>query len=172
MAMRRSMLMPLLVVALLAQLARASDDDMHSPACRDALAALQAHEAAMAAAASAPSGSDRPPPARADARWRALRAQAARQCLGGQPDAPPPGPRGATAPAIGVPPVAAGPPPAPPAARPMPAPLPARVLPPFVTLCDGSGCWTSDGERLPQLGRSPFDARVHCAIQGRFVVCQ
>jgi hypothetical protein len=172
MAMRRSVLVPMLVPLLLAQPAWASDDDIHSPACRDALAALQGHEAAMAAAASAPAGADRPPAARADATWRALRAQAANRCLGGQPDAPPPAPRGATAAAISVPPVVASPPAAPPAARPAPPPLPARAQPPFIARCDGLGCWTSDGERLPQAGRSPFNARVQCAILGYLVVCQ
>src|SRR5262245_28829653 len=161
----------LLLLALLSlPSAWASEDDIQSPACRDALAALQAREAAMASA-SAPAAPDRPA-ASADAAWRALRAKAARICLGGAPDAPPPPPRGATWPAITVPPVGAAPTAAPPAPRQAPAPLPARPSPPAVTHCDGIGCWTSDGERLPQLGRSPYDPRVHCTVQGRFVVCQ
>jgi len=171
-AMRRFLLWPWLAAWLLALPAWGSEDDIRSPACRDALAALQAHEAAMTGAASAPAGPDRVPAARADAAWRALRARAAHICLGGQPDAPPPPPRGAPGPAISVPPVALSPSAAPALAQPMPAPLPARQLPPFVTQCDGIGCWTSTGERLPQLGRSPYDPRVHCAVQGRFVVCQ
>src|SRR5262252_8412942 len=123
----------LLVSWLTALPAAASQDDMQSAACRDALAALQAHEAAMAAgsaptASSGAAAADRAPPARADATWRALRAQAARSCLGGQPDAPPPPPRGATAPPISVPPVAGNAPVAPLPAQPIPAPLPARQL--------------------------------------------
>jgi hypothetical protein len=153
-----------LAVVLLVAPAWASEADIQSSACRDALAALQAHESALAAASAAAGR-----PATGDPAWRALRAKAARICLGGAPDAPPP--RGATSPGIAVPPVTAAPSaPSPP--RPVPPPLPARTLPSWVTLCDGSGCWTSDGERLPQLGRSPSDPRVHCAIQGRVVLCQ
>jgi len=153
------------VLLLLAPCAWASEADMHSSACRDALAALRARATAIAPAASPASGR---PPAADDATWRALRAKAARVCLGGAPDALPP--RGATSPEV-VPPVTTASPAAPaPAAR--AAPPPARTLPPLVTLCDGAYCWTSDGERLPQVGRSPFDPRVQCSVQGRVVVCR
>jgi hypothetical protein len=148
----------------------ASDADMQSPACRDALAALQAREATLAAAASAPVVPDRPAAAVADPAWRTLRARAARICLGGAPDAPPPPPRGATSPGIAVPPVAATPPPAAPPPPALPR-LPPRSLPPLVTGCDGAGCWTTDGERLPQFGRNPFNARVQCTVQGPIVMC-
>jgi len=159
------------LVALLTALpAWASEADIQSAACRDALAALQAHETRRGAA-SAPAGPDRAPAAAGDATWRALRAKAAHLCLGGAPDAPPPPPRGATLP-IAVPSVTAGSAPALPATRALTSPLPARTPPVGVTLCDGSGCWTHDGERLPQLGRSPFDPRVQCTVQGRVVVCQ
>ncbi|HEX6019864.1 MAG TPA: hypothetical protein VFZ28_17355, partial [Burkholderiaceae bacterium] len=114
------------VLLLLAPCAWASEADMHSSACRDALAALQARATAIAPAVSAASGG---PPAAADATWRALRAKAARICLGGAPDALPP--RGATSPET-VPPVATASP-----ARPAPAhappPPPARTLAPRVT---------------------------------------
>jgi len=159
-----------LVSLLLALPAWASEADIQSSACRDALAALQAHEATMGAA-SAPGRPDRAPIAAADATWRALRAKAAHLCLGGAPDAPPPPPRGATVP-IAVPSVTAGSAPPLPATRALTSPLPTRTPPVGVTLCDGSGCWTHDGERLPQVGRSPFDPRVHCSVQGRVVVCQ
>jgi len=150
----------------------ASESDIQSAACRDALAALQAHESALAAAASSPSPTpDRPATASADRTWRALRAQAAHVCLGGEPDAPPPPPRAPVTPPIAVPPVAAAPPVAPPAVRAAPAPLLARPLPPVIMSCDTIGCWTSDGERLPQFGRSPFDPRVRCSVQGRVVMC-
>jgi len=155
------------VLTLLALTARASEDDIQSAACRGALAALQEHESALATSAPrAPA--DQRPAAGADPAWRALRARAAQICLGGEPDAPPP--RGATAPPTAVPPVSATPT-ATPAPRAPPPPLPARTLPPIVTGCDGAGCWTSEGERLPQFGRSPFDGRVHCTVQGRIVMC-
>ncbi|HET7526060.1 MAG TPA: hypothetical protein VFK10_08980 [Burkholderiaceae bacterium] len=161
-----------LLPMLLALPVWASESDMQSVACHDALAALQAHESAMAAAASAPSPTpDRPAAATADRTWRALRAQAAHVCLGGEPDAPPPPPRAPVTPPIPVPRVAAVPPLAPPATHAAPPPLPARPLPPVITSCDTIGCWTSDGERLPQYGRSPFDPRVHCTVQGRIVMC-
>jgi len=148
----------------------ASEADIQSPACRDALAALQAHESALAA--SAPAAPDRPAAATADPAWRALRARAAQICLGGEPDAPPPPPRGATAPAITVPPVVSAPPSASPATSPVPSPLPARPLPPIVVLgCDAGGCWTNNGERLPQAGRSPSEPHVRCTVQGRLVMC-
>jgi len=152
------------LLLLLAPCAWASEADMHSSACHDALTALQARATALAAAASA--SSDRPPAA-ADATWRALRAKAARICLGGAPDATPP--RGATSPEI-VPPVATEMP-ATRAPAPVAPPL-ARTLPPLVTLCDGSYCWTSDGQRLPQFGRSPSDPLTQCSVQGRLVMCQ
>jgi hypothetical protein len=158
------------LLMLLALPAWASEADIQSPACRDALAALQTHESAMAA--STPAAPDRPAAATADPAWRALRAHAAQICLGGEPDAPPPPPRGATAP-IAVAPVTAVPPAAQtPPTRSAPPPLPARSLPPIVVLgCDASSCWTNSGERLPQAGRSPFEPRVHCTVQGRFVMC-
>jgi hypothetical protein len=160
-----------LVLSLLAlPAAWASEADMQSSACRDALAALQAHETAMAVAAS-PAGLDRAPAATSNATWRALRAKAAHSCLGGAPDAPPPPPRAATWPGIAVPPVTAASPTPQPAPRIAAPPMPAQPPPPAVTLCDGFGCWTHDGERLPQFGRSPFDPRAHCTVQGRIVMC-
>ena len=77
--MRRFLLWPWLAAWLLALPAWGSEDDIASPACRAALAALQAHEAAMTGAASAPAGPGRVPAARADAVWRSLRAQALRR---------------------------------------------------------------------------------------------
>lgn len=160
-----------MVLMLLASPAWASDADIESAACRDALAALQAHEAAMAAAAASGSGPDRRPPADTDARWRALRATAAHACLGGAPDAPPPA-RGATTwPPIGVPPVAPAPSAAVAPTRPLP-PLPARIPPPTITRCDPTGCWMSNGEHLPQVGRDPNDPRATCSVRGRVVICQ
>lgn len=163
-----------MVLMLLASPAWASDADIESPGCRDALAALQAHEAAMAAGSGAASGArpDRRPPADTDAQWRALRATAAHACLGGAPGAPPPPARGATTwPPIGVPPVASAPSAAMAPTRPLP-PLPARIPPPTITRCDPTGCWMSNGEHLPLVGRSPYDPRVTCSVLGRVVICQ
>ena len=146
----------------------AADADPASDACQRALAALQAREAELAAAAA----TGTPPRTPTDRRWQALRAEAARACLGRESAASAPLPRSAQPPVV-VPPVvppaerAAGRPPAP-----LPAPLPGHKPPPTVMSCDPLGCWTSDGARLPQIGRNPLDARVHCSVQGRLVVCQ
>jgi hypothetical protein len=164
----RAFVAPLLVWAVSA--AGAADGDPASDACRRALASLQAREAELAAAAD--SG---PPRAPADRRWQALRAQAARACLGREGAASAPLPRSARPP-VAVPPVAVPPAPADPAARrappPLPAPVPGYQPPVTVMSCDPLGCWTSDGARLPHIGRNPLDARVRCTVQGRLVVCQ
>src|SRR5688572_1907735 len=101
--------------------AGAGDADPQSNACQRALAALQARESELAAA----TGAQTPPRTPTDARWQALRASAARACLGRESTAPVPPPRSALPP-IAVPPVT------PPAAaevppRRTPAPLPPPV---------------------------------------------
>jgi hypothetical protein len=145
---------------------------VQSPACRDALAALQAHESARAAASAPKARPDERPDATADRTWRILRARAAKICLGGEPDAPAPLPHSATAP-ITVPPAVIAPPVvrAPRVTTPSPPPVETRKPPTVVMSCDAGGCWTSDGARLPQVGRNPQDARVRCSVQGSFVVC-
>jgi hypothetical protein len=146
-----------------------------SAPCERALAALQARESELAAAARA----DAPPRISGDARWQALRREAARACLGrdGAAAASTPAasaPRTPSAsPPIAVPPVAVPPAPAPPAPaqRGAPPPMPGHKPPPFVTSCDPLGCWTNEGARLPHTGRNPLDARVRCSVQGQIVVC-
>lgn len=141
--------------------------DPQSNACQKALAALEARESELAAAARA----DAPPRTPTDARWQALRAEAARACLGRESTAPVPPPRSALPPIV-VPPVIV---PAEAPQRRTPTPLPpARSVsrpPVSVMSCDPLGCWTSDGARLPHAGRNPLDARVRCTVQGQIVVC-
>jgi hypothetical protein len=155
---------------LLAVSASAADTDPRSNACQRALAALQSREAELAAAA----GTDTPPRTPTDARWQALRAEAARACLGRENSASAPPGRSAQPP-VAVPPVVVPPAPAETAQRRSPAPLPApgpAYRPPVTVMsCDPLGCWTSDGARLPHTGRNPLDARVRCSVQGRMVVC-
>ena len=146
--------------------AGAADADPQSNACQQALAALQARESELAA------GAQTPPRTPTDARWQTLRAEAARACLGRESTAPVPPPRSALPPIV-VPPVT------PPAAAdtprrtpaPLPPPLPTSRPPVFVMSCDALGCWTSDGARLPHVGRNPLDARVRCSVQGQLVMC-
>jgi hypothetical protein len=150
--------------------ASATDADLQSNACQGALESLQAREAELAAAARA----NTPASAPTDARWQALRGQAARACLGRDSAASAPPGRLAQPPVV-VPPVVVPPAPAEAAQRRSPAPLPAPVpghRPPVTVMsCDPLGCWTSDGARLPHAGRNPLDARVRCSVQGRVVMC-
>lgn len=146
-------------------------DPLRSPACREALAALDAHERAVAPAAA-------PRAAAPDARLLALRRAAARACLGARDDAPPP--RGAVVPppgAFAAPggPAAAPPGPAAPAARPSIEPVrpPAPAAPQAVTSCDPQGCWTNDGQRLQRFGPGPdlLGPRGVCSRQGTLLHC-
>ena len=171
---RRSLaILPLLAWAVAA--ARADEADMRSDACRDALQALQAREAALARPQAA-SPESAPPDAKprlvGDRTWHTLRARAAQACLGGAPDAPRPLPRSALPP-IAVPPVAIEPTPL---RAPSPTPPPAIELrrpTPTVNGCDAGGCWMSDGSRMPQVGKNPLvDPKVRCNVQGAFVLCQ
>ena len=147
----------------------------HSSACRDALAALQARESVLAAAASQPSASgDRRPRNGGDRLWQALRGRAATACLGADPATPTPAPESTTAPIV-VPPAVA---PAPArVARPLSttsAPLPPiepRRAPPATVNCDARGCDAGNGTRLPYTGRNPLDPGVRCTVQGSLVVC-
>jgi hypothetical protein len=166
-------ILPLLVLAATA--ARADEADMRSDACRDALHALQAREAALArpppaAPASAPP--DAKPRLVGDRTWQTLRGRAAQACLGGAPDAPRPLPRSALPP-IAVPPVAVEPTPLRVPSTPPSTAIEPRRPTPLVNSCDAGGCWMSDGSRMPQVGKNPLvDPKVRCAVQGAFVVCQ
>jgi hypothetical protein len=140
--------------------------DPQSNDCQKALAALDARESELARSARA----DAAPRIPTDARWQALRRQAARACLGREGAASAPLPHSALPP-IAVPPVAVPAAPADPPQRRTPPPLPGYKPPVSVMSCDPLGCWTSDGARLPHTGRNPLDARVRCSIQGQIVVC-
>jgi hypothetical protein len=158
-----------LLLGLAVSAASAADADPPSNACQRALASLQAREAELASAA----GADAPPRTPTDTRWQALRAEAARACLGRDGAASAPLPQSARPP-VAVPPVVVPPAPAEAAQRrppAPPAPVPGYKPPVTVMSCDSLGCWTSDGARLPHTGRNPLDARVRCSVQGRLVVC-
>jgi hypothetical protein len=148
--------------------APAAADPLRSTACRDALAALDVHERAIAPAPTSPAA----PP---DARLLALRRAAARTCLGARGDAPPP--RGAVVPppgAFAAPPSPVAPPPGPAAQlRIEPVRPPAPTAPSAVTSCDPQGCWTSDGQRLQRHGPGPdlLGPRGVCSRQGTLLHC-
>jgi hypothetical protein len=148
-------LAPLLCTAALALPAAAvpDADPLRSPACTQALEALQAARVAGAAGV------------------EALRQAAARACLGlagppqriGRPIEPP---------TVVPPPVIE--PPRPPAPRSAPAPLPPPVeigRPPAVTGCDAHGCWADDGTRLQRVAPHQVGPRGPCTVQAGVLLC-
>lgn len=159
---------PLLLVVLCGAAAAQPHDPPQSPACRQALDALQAHEARMPRQAPAAGTASR----EALARHATLRRQAARACLGGSGNTPPL-PQSPRAPVV-VPPVGVPLPPAAPAVlppRPPARPEPATGGPLTITRCDAAGCWTSDGAYMPRAGAQLFGPRGLCSVQGSTVHC-
>jgi len=154
------------VIALLAAgVAAAQDADRtHSPECRKALDALQAQEAKATP--------DAPAKGEALKELQALRKQAARACLGGTGNPPPPSPNVSLPPPTLPPPAVRLPPrpAAPPIAPPVTSAAPVRPAP-VVTGCDSTGCWTSDGSRLPRLGPGVIGPRGFCTVNGVEVHC-
>lgn len=165
-----------------------------SPACRDALAALQADENRLLQeqrGSGTPAGA---PPARE--RLRPARERAARACLASPvPGAEVPAGRLAQPPATGAPapampaapagrvapvPGPSVPAPAPgpgtaaawPGAAPPPGPLVAPPRPPTTVLaCDTTGCWASDGSRLQKVGAQLIGPSGPCTVQGSVLRC-
>jgi hypothetical protein len=146
--------------------------------CRRALDALEAQESRVIAARQAGNAAASPAPSLDD--LRPLRAAAARACLGGSNEAPPPTarllppaemPRPAPSAAWRLPPVPARP--AAPA-TPMPPPAPAArpvERPVVITHCDPSGCWANDGLWRPRVGGTLGGPRGLCTTQGTLVSC-
>lgn len=134
---------PVLLLAALASAVGAApaSELTDVPACRRAMNALDAREAAAAKDRAA-----RPA-------LEAARRQAAIACLGGRSGAASAPVRAAQPPVVAAPssrpaPIAI---PVPmPASPPAATPRPAAAL--TVTGCDGTGCWASDGSRLQRVG--------------------
>jgi hypothetical protein len=176
-------LAPVVLVSLSpVALAARSADPLQAPACQEALAALQAQEAAARAARFARPPADRARERDAIARLQAARKKAARACLRGSGEPPPPST--VAPPPVAVPPVtpAAAPRlPGPSASAPRPPILaepgaadevaPRPRPPPIVTSCDAAGCWTSDGAWLPRAGPTLVGPRGQCAVQGVLLHC-
>jgi hypothetical protein len=158
-----------LALALVAISPRADETDpMESARCRLALDALQAKEAVLIASRRASEAG----PAAAGVSMDRLRRNAARACLGGTGDPPPP--KQIASPPISVSPIVV-PRPAPRLSAPavQAAPPPRRVEPPvFVSGCDAGGCWASDGTRLIRSGAHLIGPRGVCSgTQGTPLVC-
>lgn len=142
--------------------------------CRRALDALEAQESRVIAARQAGNAAASPAPSLDD--LRPLRAAAARACLGGTGQAPPPTAR--LQPPAEMPPTAPTGPwavPAQPARiSPMPPPPPVQAQaerPVVITHCDPSGCWANDGLWRPRVGGTLGGPRGLCTTQGTLVSC-
>lgn len=137
--------------------------DTRSPACREALQALQLAEAQ---GASAPRGQGD------DLRLQPARERASRACLGGpagarptpmtqSPLAVPPVSRPSSVPAPRLPPMASPPPP----------PVVTTPAPVTILACDTTGCIASDGSRLNKVGPTLVGPRGACTLEGAVLRC-
>jgi hypothetical protein len=154
----------MMLLSVAATAAAPVEDPLRSPACRQALDALQAEESAASAsgAGSARVQAD----AASTARILARRKFAAGTCLGAWMDTPPQASRAYqppvhVAPVTGLivrpPPVAVGTPTT--VSPAIPAPKPSIVS------CDVGGCTTSDGARLPRVGGQLLGPAGLCTAQ-------
>jgi hypothetical protein len=142
--------------------------------CRRALDALEAQESRLIAARQ-PGGTAASAAPSLDG-LKPLRTAAARACLGGNGEPPPPTAR-LLAP-VEMPRAATTSPWRPPATLPRPA-APAAPMPPppptdrpvVVTHCDASGCWANDGIWRPRVGATLGGPRGLCTTQGTLVSC-
>jgi len=135
---------------------------MHSAACSDALARLQAQEEHQGRAGSIDDATR--------ARWQDLRRAAARQCLGGDGSLVSPSQHTLRSP-IAVAPIAAAPRSAAPSAAPAPPALRPSGPPLTLSSCDATGCFASDGSRLTRTGAGLIGPRGLCTVQGNFLQC-
>ena len=145
-------------------------DPMKSPQCLAAIETLEARLAAMAPLAAPSAPADAAQRRAADA-LHAARQAAAHACLGARADAPTP--RRADHPPALVAPTraAAAIPTLPvPAANPLP---PVQIpAPKFVTSCDLTGCWASDGTRLQRAGEGLLlGPKGFCTLQAPVLLC-
>ncbi|WP_144290126.1 hypothetical protein [Ideonella sp. A 288] len=145
-------------------------DPLKSPACVQAVAALDDVERAMASASASQARGGAADPA-LTARLRDLRHQAARLCLGSAPDETPralprvPARTGQAEPRGLQPKLAAA------AVGPrVPAP---PAIAPFrsITSCDAAGCWASDGTRLQKMGPDLLGPNGLCRTVGTVLTC-
>jgi hypothetical protein len=151
--------------------------------CERALQALQAQEsrviAARQAGAAAAAGSTASSVAASLDELKNLRSAAARACLGGNGQPPPPTarllppmemPRPAPSAAWRPPPLLTRPTSPTVPAAPMPPPPPSdRAV--VITHCDPSGCWANDGVWRPRVGATLGGPRGLCTTQGALVSC-
>jgi hypothetical protein len=159
---------PLVAAAMACAAAQAASPVSND--CRAALNALHSEESRVIAARQ---GGGAPPSLD---ELNGLRAAAARACLGGTGQAPPPTARRLPpAEAARPSPSAAWRPAAMPARPVMPAapvpPPPTMERPVLITHCDPSGCWATDGIWRPRVGGTLGGPRGLCTTQGTLVSC-
>lgn len=149
-------ILPALLLALLPACALAQDaDPLKSPACGEALAALQQARSARAG------------------NVEALRERAASTCLGSSalPQRPS---RVAQQPMVVPPPIITPPDTTTSHAAPVPAPPRPPVAiqrPPMPAHCDGGGCWTDNGQGLQHLPPNLAGPNGTCIPHGGLVYC-
>lgn len=151
-------------------------DPLDSPACRRAIAALDAQEAAAGSAPRASVPLDAHGVPLLDPKLAASRRRAAASCLARRAD--PPAEAFVRPVPILVAPLAAGMQPAPASrvgatAPPVVVPEPARPAqrPYAITSCDAGGCWANDGSRLNRVGPNLWGPRGVCTVQGTLLQC-
>lgn len=166
-------LLPMLIAAWTGlSFAAAPEAGPESAPCREALAALRTQEATAAAERQAGGRTQQAQDPALPKRLEPWRRQAARACLGGSGDPPPP--THSVAPPVPGTTAAAVRPivPSPPAAPALPLPVSQRAdTVPTVTNCDQGGCWASDGSRLQRLGPNLVGPRGVCTTQGVLLHC-
>ena len=153
-------------------------EPLESAECQQALAVLNAEEAAVAQSARASGGVTANDRRLIDATLAPVRRQAARACLARRADpATLSAERLVRPPPIAVAPLAVAPAssPAPTAATTRVAPLVPPAAPaekPYaITSCDPGGCWANDGSRLNRVGPNLWGPRGICTVQGSLVQC-
>jgi hypothetical protein len=161
-----------LALVLTCPLASAHEkDSLASAACKQALAALQEQEVAVA---DGPGDRTTPQYKQAFARLQAQRSKAAHDCLGGRLEAAPP-PRNAARATIPVHPrTPESHSPTTPSTTASTPSTPTRGVPEplrSITSCDAAGCWASDAARLQRLGPNLVGPRGVCTVQGAVLSC-
>ena len=147
----------LLLTCAAAAWAQTGDDPLKSPACGEALAALQSarEDTARDSASSI----------------ETLRHRATQVCLGGSDTSTRPS-RVMQAPVAVPPPVIVPPGPSAAARVPQLPPPPVDVgRPPVITSCDLNGCWASDGSHLNRVGPQLHGPSGPCSVQGGLAYC-
>jgi len=148
-------------------------EPLESAECQQALAVLNAEEAAVAQSARASGGVTANDRRLIDATLAPVCRQAARACLARRAD-----PATPSSERLGRPPPIAVAPASSPAttavggrAEALSPPALRTEKPYAITSCDPGGCWANDGSRLNRVGPNLWGPRGICTVQGSLVQC-